>query len=183
MKKQLVILLLVAVMAGILPGVGQAAVYYADSVTGVGVGNPSAMLGKSDGDFTTLTSGGSIYLTFGGSFLDKPTGADFALYFSKAQNLEPMVYVATRNSDGTWVNLDPIYGASNIRTYEIAGTGTGYYDTIRLTWDNSGDNLNGFTQGVVVEGGYAPVPEPGTMMLLGSGLVGIAAYGRKKFRK
>jgi hypothetical protein len=29
----------------------------------------------------------------------------------------------------------------------------------------------------------APVPEPGTMMLLGSGMIGLAGWGRKKFKK
>jgi len=65
-------------------------------------------------------------------------------------------------------------------------------DTEFLGWiADSGDFINGFTTsssakfglGNFVQGGVAPIPEPGTMMLLGSGLVGLAGYARKKIKK
>ena len=50
---------------------------------------------------------------------------------------------------------------------------------VAVTLDNWLDPIS--IDGISIEGDYAPVPEPATMLLLGSGLIGLVGLGRKKF--
>lgn len=70
-------------------------------------------------------------------------------------------------------NLRNLFG---VQTYNIS-----------LHADDSNWHIDNYAFGLVailaVQAYYPPIPKPTTMLLLGSGLLGLAGYGRKKFFK
>jgi len=96
--------------------------------------------------------------------------------------------------EDTWfsLNLDPNgtsfwsgnFGSSNFYEFDIA---TGNLIGSAYNTATGSSTLFGLAvYGEITQGGGGvgtPIPEPGTMMLLGSGLVGLVGWGRKKFRK
>jgi len=55
-------------------------------------------------------------------------------------------------------------------------------DFADLGWDLSNLGFH-WVSNDVIEGSAAPVPEPATLLLVGTGLMGIAGFSRKKFKK
>jgi len=61
-------------------------------------------------------------------------------------------------------------------TINFFASGSGWQAGFDESW--AIDNVS-----VITESSVAPIPEPGTLLLLGSGLLGVAGHGRKKLRR
>ncbi len=81
-------------------------------------------------------------------------------------------------SDGFQVTVtrDFVLGAAELAAANAAGQ-------FIINLDHNGSNDFIAFDWFELSGASTPVPEPTTMLLLGSGLIGLAAYGKKKFLK
>jgi hypothetical protein len=84
--------------------------------------------------------------------------------------------------DGThiWANEITNYVLGNNQPLEWAylerALGSSDWNSTRV-----GDEFSSITLGFGLTEPIVPVPEPATILLLGSGLIGLAGYGRRKF--
>ena len=81
----------------------------------------------------------------------------------------------------TATNSSTITGTQTWEQFTTSFTATGTSTTLDfMNGDPPGDNSNGLDNVVLTVAGQAGVPEPGTLSLLGAGIIAVGLFGRRK---
>lgn len=162
-----------------LPGLGSFAIW-AGGLPGVGFTTKSLYQngGASSMDIISLTDGSDI------SQIEFDVSNGLTAPARYPQN----IWVRTYN-DSLSTGFDFDFNLSSAGTITIWSDGLTVFDEIRAqsygstTIDHNENQYGAISIDNIFVGTSTPVPEPATMLLLGTGLVGLLGFGRKKFKK
>ena len=196
MKKGLVLLFALALFCGVA---GNASALVITDVVNFSAYTSSPATAIQQVNFDDLYTG------YGGQFVNKiESGFDFLSYYHR-WDFEPdfvtinsaTLKIALRDDADKWYEYGAIWqsgsgwnfgGEINTGTYSVGNIDLGLledgdfhidiYGATNWQWGLSDFFVDSSTLTI----DYAPVPEPGTLLLLGSGLAGLAFYRRKKMK-
>ncbi len=123
------------------------------------------------GQYVTGTSGlGFPVVHYGPATVDGSAGGS------------PFRWVLHDNNNGAYWSSDPSENAPPEGYQHLMVFSTNVAGTYVLAWEDlsEGTSDNDYNDLVLVATGVTPVPEPGTMILLGSGALGLFAYARRR---